>query len=67
MYTIVNIVIKKTKSKVILSGFDAFDLSAGMGDIWSSGPNHVANTWRDIYENYSTIIDQVDQSRILGA
>ena len=44
-----NIVMKKTKSKIILSGYDAFDLSTGMGNIFSSGPNHVANTWRDIY------------------
>ena len=67
MYFCGNLVIKKTKSKIILSGYDAFDLSAGMGNIWSNGPNYVANTWRDIYENYSKIIDEVDQNRILGA
>ena len=67
MYIYGYLVMNKTKSKIILSGYDAFDLSAGMGNIWSNEPNHVANTWRDIYENYSKIIDGVDQSRILGA
>jgi len=57
----------KTKSKIILSGFDAFDLSTGLGDIWSKTANQQFNTWKSIYENYGKIMKEVDQERILGA
>lgn len=42
-------VMKKTKSKIILSGFDMFDLSTGLGDIWSKNANKQFNTWKSIY------------------
>jgi hypothetical protein len=56
-----------TKSKIILSAKDIFDLSSGLGDVSSLSLNGVFNTWRTFYWNYTTLINQVDQSRILGA
>lgn len=59
--------LKKTSSKVILSPYDVFDLSTGLGDISSQGPNHRFNSWKGIYQNYSRVLNLVDQERLLGA
>ena len=62
----INSVLNQTKSPIILSPFDLFDLSAGLGDIWAVDPNNRFNTYWSIFKDYDEVMSKVDRSRLIG-